>query len=156
MAMRIRILLLAAGVAALPLTCLGAGCGISATSIHFGGYSIFDATPRDSSGTVTVQCQGAQPSRPVNVTISISTGISGAYATRQMASLTVPDRLRYNLFIDAARTIVWGNGTGGSSTLSRSVDRTSPWTASIYARVPQRQNVSVGSYSDNITLSIDF
>jgi spore coat protein U-like protein len=73
-----------------------------------------------------------------------------------MASLTVPDRLRYNLFIDAARTIVWGNGTGGSSTLSRSVDRTSPWTASIYARVPQRQNVSVGSYSDNITLSIDF
>jgi spore coat protein U-like protein len=156
MAMRIRFLLLAAGVATLPFNCLGAGCGISATSIHFGGYNIFDATPRDSTGTVTVQCQGAQPTRPVNVTISISTGISGTYAMRQMASMTGPDRLKYNLFTDAARTIIWGNGTGGSSAVTRSVDRTSPWTASVYARVPQRQNVSVGTYSDNITLSIDF
>jgi spore coat protein U-like protein len=150
---RIMLLVLTAAMA-LPATCRASSCGVSATGIAFGGYNIFDTVPRDSTGNITVQCQGVQPNRPVTVTVSISTGSSGSYAVRQMVSSTGSDRLNYNVYTNSARTIVWGNGTGGSSTLSATLDRTTPWTTSIHGRIPPRQNVSVGSYSDALTVTI--
>jgi spore coat protein U-like protein len=64
------------------------------------------------------------------------------------------DLLNYNLFTDAARSAVWGDGTQGTSTLSSKVQRNKPWVATVYGRIPAGQNVPVGLYSDTLTVTI--
>ena len=64
-------------------------------------------------GSVAVQCTiGILPSFQV----ALSTGGSGSYATRKMSNGT--DTLSYNLYTDAGHTIIWGDGSGGTSTNS--------------------------------------
>jgi spore coat protein U-like protein len=50
---------------------------------------------------------------------------------------------------------VWGDGSAGTSTvLLRKVNRNRPVTTTIYGRIPPGQNVSVGTYSDAVTVTI--
>jgi spore coat protein U-like protein len=67
-----------------------------------------------------------------------------------------PERLAYNLFTPPSFSTVWGDGSGGSQTQTNLVTRTNPWNATIYGRLPAGQNVPVGSYSDVITVTIEF
>ena len=66
------------------------------------------------------------------------------------------DALSYNLYIDAARSTIWGDGTGGSSTQTINMTGSHPSTLSIYGRVPPLQDVSMGSYSDSVMVTINF
>jgi spore coat protein U-like protein len=50
---------------------------------------------------------------------------------------------------------VWGDGSAGTSTVPlRKVNRNRPATTTIYGRIPPGQNVSVGAYSDSVTVTI--
>ncbi len=92
----------------------GATCSVAATGVNFGAYDISLAAPDDSTGDVTVTCSYVPPggATDVNLQASLSPGISGSYSPRQMAS--GPARLNYNLFLDAARSSIWGNGLSGT------------------------------------------
>jgi len=131
----------------------GAACSVSATGVNFGAYDVFVATPYDSTGTVTVTCDQAPP---VDVTIAIGpSGTSGGFIPRQMRSASSSDRLSYNLFVNAGRSTVWGDGAAGTSTaLLKNVKKNRPEVATIYGRIPPGQDVSVGSYSDSLTVTI--
>jgi spore coat protein U-like protein len=72
-----------------------------------------------------------------------------------MRSPASTDRLNYNLFVNAGRSTVWGDGAPGTSTVFlKNVKKNHPAVATIYGRVPPGQNVSVGSYSDSLTVTI--
>jgi len=131
----------------------GAACSVSATGVNFGAYDVFVTAPLDSTGTVTVTCDQAPP---VDVTIAIGpSGTSGGFVPRQMRSASSPDRLNYNLFVNAGRSTVWGNGSAGTSTVFlNNVRRNRPVVTTIYGRIPAGQDVSVGSYSDSLTVTI--
>jgi spore coat protein U-like protein len=131
----------------------GAACSVSATGVNFGAYDVFVATPSDSTGTVTVSCDQAPP---VDVTIAIGpSGTSGGFIPRQMRSASSPDRLGYNLFVNAGRSTVWGDGAAGTSTVFlKNVRKNRPEVATIFGRIPPGQDVSVGSYSDSLTVTI--
>jgi len=131
----------------------GAACSVSATGVNFGAYDVFVATPYDSTGTVTVSCDQAPP---VDVTIAIGpSGTSGGFNPRQMRSASSPDRLNYNLFVNAGRSTVWGDGAAGTSTvLLKNVKKNRPEVVTIFGRIPPGQDVSVGSYSDSLTVTI--
>jgi spore coat protein U-like protein len=131
----------------------GAACSVSATGVNFGAYDVFVATPSDSTGTVTVSCDQAPP---VDVTIAIGpSGTSGGFIPRQMRSPSSPDRLNYNLFVNAGRSTVWGDGAAGTSTVFlKNVKKNRPAVTTIYGRIPPGQDVSVGSYSDSLTVTI--
>lgn len=64
------------------------------------------------------------------------------------------DFLIYNIYSDAARTFIWGDGTDNSVTISGQTGATGQHP--LYGRISARQNVSVGNYSDTIIVTIVF
>lgn len=132
-------------------------CDVTATSINFGSYDIFSPVPLDSTATINVTCNipSKNPHAPLAVVVSLSPGNSGSFAQRQMVS-TGPDVLNYNLFANASMSTIWGDGGGSSSTQTAFVTKDMPYRATLYGRIPARQNVRAGSYSDTITVTIDF
>ena len=130
-----------------------AACLVSATGMNFGAYDVFAAVPRDSAGSVTVACDR---NPPTDVTVSIGPSpASGGFNPRQMRHASQADRMNYNLFTTPSMTTVWGDGSAGTSTvLLRKVNKNRPVTTTIYGRIPPGQNVSVGAYSDSVTVTI--
>lgn len=133
-----------------------ASCTVSSAGVAFGSYSPPGAqstTPLDAASTVNYLCNRRLP-----VVITLSTGQYGTYAARQMARLGMTsDRLEYNLYLDAARTAVWGDqslGAGhyytGTSRRNRTV------SVPIYGRVPAGQDAVVGNYADQVVMTITY
>ena len=136
---------------AAPLT--PAACFVTAGSVSFGGYDVFDAQPRDSMLVLTLSCQEAK-ARDLRVSIGPSAN-SGGIAVRQMKWSGGADRLAYNLFSDASHSQVWGDGTAGDPVHVLGVNRNAPQQLIIYGRIPAGQDVSIGSYADAITVTVD-
>lgn len=131
-----------------------AACKVAATGVSFGAYDVFAPAPLDSTGSVIVSCDEVPPPDVV-IEIGPSSG-SGGFNPRQMRHPSRPDRLGYNLFTDVARSAVWGDGTAGTQTVFlKNVKRKKPpVVTTIHGRIPPGQNVSAGSYSDTLTVTI--
>lgn len=129
-----------------------AACTVSTGGVAFGTYSTSNASPTDSAGTLTLACHpSASP------TISISAGDSGSFAPRRMRNGSF--QLNYNLFTTAARTIVWGNGSGGTATVSPTGSvsgGTRHFSVPVYGRIPAGQNAGAGSYADTLMVTVAF
>ena len=126
-------------------------CTISATSVNFGSYNVFNGSDVDSTGTVTYRCNGSAH----NITVGLTQGASATFNPRQMQKGA--EVLNYNLFVDASRTSIWGDGTSGTSvyTIGNPPNNTNV-NLTVYGRVPAGQDVSAGSFSDTVTAVINF
>lgn len=127
-------------------------CSIMTVSdVAFGTYNVFDASPLDSTGTLRIRCTG----NASNITVDLSRGNAPTYSPRQM--LWMAEVLSYNLYIDAARTMIWGDGTGGTSHYGL-VDppNGNSFDLTVYGRVTALQDVSAGAYSDTIVATVNF
>jgi len=147
--------LTAIGVVAVTLWAARAGaagmCTISATAVTFGNYNVFNAAAVDSTGTVTYRCSGGAS----NIAITLSKGTSATYSPRRMSRSG--ELLNYNLYTDAARSTVWGDGTAGTVVYSFAIPpNNSNVNVTVFGRIPAGQDVSAGSYSDTITATINF
>jgi spore coat protein U-like protein len=148
---RARGLIFALAVVLAVATRAPAQCRVSVESgVAFGPYNVFNTSHVDTTGQISWRCPG---NSPVPVQITITRGANGDATSRRLAM--GGDFLRYDLYRDAARTIVWGDGTyGGSYT---AVYPGGGWIpVSIYARIPKEQDVAAGTYSDTITVVINF
>lgn len=133
-------------------------CTVSANPVAFGAYNPNSATPVDSVGNVQVSCTLAgMVSVFVSYQILLSTGFSPSFSPRTIINGAYT--LSYNLYINAGRSMIWGDGTGGSSTISDSyllglqtVIRNYP----VYGRISAAQNVPAGNYSDTITVTVNY
>lgn len=132
-------------------------CTISATSIAFGRYDIFSNSPLDSVGTISLSCTSDVVK--ANMTMGASSA-SGTINPRKMKRSAGSDYLEYNIFVDVTRTAIFGDGTGGTTIieLRRPTGKPAPWTqyTNIYGRIPPGQDVFVGSYSDSLTVTINW
>ncbi|MFN3944103.1 MAG: spore coat U domain-containing protein [Allosphingosinicella sp.] len=130
-----------------------AACTVSASGVAFGDYSFSDPGPTDGVGTINLGCHPS--ASPV---ISIDAGGSGSFAPRRMQNGV--HRLNYNLFTNVARTIVWGNGSGGSSTFRPPSGTVTGgvrhFTVPVYGRIPAGQNAAAGTYSDTLIITVTF
>lgn len=125
-------------------------CSLSTTSIVFGSYNVFSSAPVDSTGTVTYNCNGN-----TNVLITITKGQSMTFLPRELQKGT--ERLAYNLYRDAARTTVWGDFTGGTSAhTDLSPAKKEDVSITVYGRIPPGQDISAGSYTDSVTVVLNF
>src|SRR5690348_14678063 len=120
--------------------CRAFNCGVTTTPVKFAGYDVFSSSATTSTGTITVSCSNPVQ-QPLPVAIAISSGSSGSFNPRQMRATTGSDRLNYYLFADPSRTIIWGDGTGGSSIQTNLVTRQASWIAYVYGVIPPRQNL---------------
>ena len=132
------------------LPALGASCTISTTGVSFGTYDVFATSPLDSTGSVTYRCSGN-----ASITVTLDKGSAATFNPRRM--LKGSEALTYNLYLDAARTTIWGDGTGGTQVHSNpNAPNNQNVTVTIYGRTPASQDVSAGSYSNIITATINF
>jgi spore coat protein U-like protein len=127
-----------------------AKCTIWSAPVVFGTYDVFTTAPLDSTSGLAFDCNGGAR----NVSISISRGQAGSYVPRKLKKGT--ESLNYNLFLDAARTTIWGDGSGASETYFNRNPPNSYVVVPIYARVTAEQDVSAGTYADTVTVTINF
>lgn len=150
------------------LPALAASCGVSALNVPFGDYNPFSYVDVDTTGSITINCQSAL-TETVSLSVAMTAGVSGSFTSRQMRNTSGGSAMRYNLYGNASRTTVWGDGTGGSSTVSASMllarclacPPENPNSASVslpvYARAFSRQNLlPAGAYLDTITVIVTF
>ena len=141
-----RVLLLCAGSAA--LLPAGAACGtFSTVSVVFGSYDSLSGRSLDSAGSVTVSCDVGD-----SFSIALSSG-QGTLLGRQMVGGS--NVMMYNLFTDAQRSVIWGDGTNGTVVVNGSGSGTSV-IYTVYGRIPGGQNLPAGAYSDSIVVTLNF
>lgn len=137
-------------------TALGLNCSVSAAGVAFGNYNPTDSSPTDATGNVHVRCTTII-SVLSTTNISLNTGGSGSFAPRKLSSGA--NRLNYNLYKEVGKTTVWGDGTGGTGNwtdsllievLGTNINHT------IYGSIPAGQYVAAGSYTDTITVTVEF
>jgi len=126
-------------------------CTISATSVNFGTYNVFNGSDVDSTGTVTYRCNGSAH----NITVALTQGASATFNPRQMQKGA--EALTYNLFRDASHSTIWGDGTSGTSVyqLANPPNNTNV-NLTVYGSVSAGQDVSAGTFSDTVTAVINF
>jgi spore coat protein U-like protein len=97
----------------------------------------------------------------VAYSVALSPGVAGNFSPRRLAAGSA--RLDYNLFRDAGRTQVWGNGTSGSFLVTGNL-RVGPGQGNgtrtnahdIFGRVPAQQDAAAGAYADTIVVTLTF
>jgi spore coat protein U-like protein len=124
-----------------------AACTITTTSVAFGTYDVFGATPDDANGTVRISCTPRE-----NIQVRLSRGSSATFNPRTLRSGA--NILNYNLFRNVARTQIWGDGTAGTSVFAANNVRNT--TLTVFGRVPASQDATVGNYSDTIVATVIF
>ena len=134
---------LAAALAA-PAAANAATCHISPQEVDFGSYDPIGGPAVDGVGAVNVTCD-----TPADFTVTLSAG-SGTFAERRMSAGAA--QLRYNLYTNASRTIVWSDGIAGSGVSSSG----SNVNLTIYGRIAAGQNVPAGSYVDTLTVTVTY
>lgn len=121
----------------------------SAVPVSFGIYDVYAAAANNAGvGSITINCSGG--GGPFNV--ALSTGQSLTYAMRVMNSGA--NKLNYNLYTSAGRSVVWGDGSGVSQVMT--VARNTQTRLDIFGQIPPLQDVAVGSYSDIIIATVNF
>lgn len=120
-------------------------CEISPQSVSFGSYDTLSAQPVDGVGNISVRCDAE-----ASFSISLGSG-SGTFSARVMPSGA--NVLEYNLYTDPSRLTVWGDGTSGTSTVSGAAATAD---VAVYGRIPARQNVPAGTYSDVVVVTLTY
>jgi spore coat protein U-like protein len=129
-----------------------AACTITVNStVAFGTYNVFATNPLDTTGQISFRC--TRNSHPT-VQISLTRGGSTTWTSRRMAM--GGNTLLYNIYQDAARTMIWGDGSPGTFVYTSVYPGTGRVYLSLYGRIPSGQDPAVGAYSDTVTVVINF
>ena len=149
---------LPAGRAQADCTGLGCSCSITADPLDFGNYNPLSGSTVDATGNVTVECGALVLGAFFSYEITLGPGASGNAAGRTMSNGS--GTMSYNLYTDSSRSIVWGDGSGGTGTVTNSYTLSILFPRSddfpVYGRLPSGQNAEVGSYSDTIVATVIF
>jgi spore coat protein U-like protein len=121
-------------------------CNASVTMVDFGRVDHREGG--DITGQLTVTCDG-----PTGFEVSASPGY-GSYQERTMLG-PKETVLRYNLYVDAARRRVWGDGdSGGTARIAGQSDGRKAVSYTIYGRIPDGQSLRPGRYSDSVRVTV--
>ncbi len=125
-------------------------CRLNTTNdLDFGSAGIFTSNI-DQQTTLGVQCSNGTP-----FSIGLGQGLNGASVTdRRMKHTSGTDTVTYQLFRDSARTQNWGT-TAGTDTFA-GIGTGANQSVNIFARVPPQTNVAAGTYSDVITITVNY
>jgi spore coat protein U-like protein len=154
-------LILALAASASPMrpmaqTAGAATCTLSATPLNFGRYTPSSGQPTDFTATLTTTCM-ANGSAPVQVEGAIV--LLGVSSNRKLGQ--GPHSLRYQIYLDPARTMPWGEGESGGPKVPVS-GLAGPQilfrqNITLYGRILARQdNVEVGDYTDRIVAVLTY
>lgn len=126
-------------------------CSISTGAVNFPStYVSGQVANVDAQGSLVVNCD---PGRKVSIKLGQgmypAPGSNNNLPLRRMANGA--QRLNYNLYEDAARTVIWDNRNNAVRTT-----RIFPYTAIIYGRIFGSQSVTPGYYSDTVVGTVNY
>jgi spore coat protein U-like protein len=132
---------------------------VSSGMAAFGPYDTLSAAPRDTVVTFQVRCDRNGGPANVQVDIGLGVGVGGTSpSSRRMRQVGGSgDYLSYGLYRDIGRSSVWGFSPGVDTvqqTLSVPNRGSALATFTIYGRLPPLQNVSAGSYTDSVQVTL--
>ena len=136
-----------------------ANCTVTAATLSFGNYDPLVANAAadlDASQALSIRCNKGTAATSIDMDSGLN--FSG---TRRMRIGATANFLGYEIYKDAGRTTLWGtgavNGVVPDASASKNSDLTVGGAAlSAYGRVPQNQDVTVGSYADTVKITINF
>lgn len=126
-------------------------CVVSTTAINLVNVNLISTAARDATGGMAVTCtNGAGWSAAADA----GKGTGATPGARQMVSGA--DVLDYALYSDTARTVLWGDGTAGTTAITGTgtgvVDN-----RVIYASVlPGQVTAHAGTYADQINVTVTY
>ncbi len=144
-------------------TCVLDGASIMA----FGIYDPENDSPLDVEGRISYRCfsgtrtlaprivgSSGQVKSPLNVQITLGTGGAGSY-NRYMSGGR--EKLSYNLYLDAQRTRIWGDGTAGTQIYAaKGQPNNHVVVVPVFGRVFAGQDVASDFYLDQLIVTLDF
>lgn len=134
-------------------------CTISTTPVGFGSYDpVSGATDYTAQGTVVVACT----KNATGLTVGMDNGGNYASSTRNMLGSARADKLAYSLVQPTSGTTCpsFGAGTawttaGGALTLTSPTGKAAR-TYGVCGQLAKGQDVSVDTYADTVTATINF
>jgi spore coat protein U-like protein len=126
-------------------------CSVSTTPVAFGSVDVLSGTNYDSTGTVSVTCTNGTA---WSAAAGLGTGTGATFASRKMSSGA--NLLNYSLYTNVGRTTIWGDGSGGTSTVSNT-GTGAVQNFTVYGRVPLGQAAAqTGAYSDTVLVTLTY
>lgn len=129
-------------------------CRVTVVALNFGTYMPLTPAHVDVNGQLEVRCQA----QPGTFTVTIGPGVSGDQLARTL-SAGGGGVIYYNLYRDAARIEVWGDGTPPTFTVSgarSSTGRPTFYNYPVYGRLFANQSPNPGIYNDNVLVTVLF
>jgi spore coat protein U-like protein len=128
-----------------------ANCTVSTSALAFGNVDSTSASNVDATGGLTITCTNGSAWA---ASAGVGGGSGASYADRRMTA--GGNLLSYNIYTSAARTTVWGDGTGSTATLG-GTGTGSAQSVTVYGRVGGGQStVPIGSYADTVSVTITY
>lgn len=130
-----------------------AACTIrGVVGLSFANYTSTAPLPLDAVGSIIYQCT----LQLTPMTLDLSPGGSGNALSRRMQGPS-SNTLAYNLYLDATRLTIWGDGLSGTGRYGPVIPiLTLDVTVPIYGRVPAQQSAAAGAYSDTLVVTMTF
>ncbi|MBI3304118.1 MAG: spore coat protein U domain-containing protein [Deltaproteobacteria bacterium] len=136
-----------------------ANCTVSAATLNLGNYDPLVANAAadlDASQALSIKC--TKGTAATSIDLNNGSNFSGG---RRMQLGATGNFLNYELYKDSGRTSVWGTGAvkgivPDASTSKNSDLKVGGAALTVFGRVPQNQDVTIGSYADTVTVTINF
>lgn len=121
------------------------------TALTFGVYDPSRGN-LDTTGTVSILCSSSTSGA---FTVDISQDSFGSFSPRRLVSGAY--KLDYNVYRDAARTLIWGDGSAGTVRYGP----TNPVAnvtinLTMFGRVPGNQFVAPADYAGTLTVTLTY
>ncbi len=129
-------------------------CG--AITVSNVGFPAYTGTEVTATGSVTINCtSGASYDIALDKGIGAGATVAARYLTNQTSGMS-DQKLEYKLYSDSARTILWGDGTSGTSKVAGTTTGADQ-THTIYGAVTGSQTGrKVGTYQDTVVVTLTF
>jgi spore coat protein U-like protein len=128
-----------------------ANCSVSSSALSFGNVNPLSGSDVDAAGGISVTCTSGTD---WEATAGVGSGSGASFADRRMTSGA--NLLSYNIYTDAARANVWGDGTGGTATIA-DTGTGAVQNVTVYGRVPSGQtSVPPGGYADTVAVTVTY
>jgi spore coat protein U-like protein len=131
---------------------VASNCFITTTPVAFADY---DGTADvDATGSINVRC-----SKNGGYTVSLNGGSGGGTIGQRLLAGPGTEKLQYNLYTTAARNVIWGDGTTGSTQGGTGTGLGNTVAYTVYGRIPvnaTNDSAGVGNYSDTVLATITY
>ncbi len=125
-------------------------CTVSTTPLEFGSRSALTSVI-DTTNTISLNCTSGTA-----YSVSLNNGNSGGTgpAARLMAGTGTTDKVTYGIYLDAARSQAWGNGTIGGVASGTGTGANQNFIG--YGRIPVQTTPSITDYNDTVVVTVTY